>query len=40
MDSQLVSDEARQVQESLVSTLEHMHVLTWDMPICPEEYKM
>ena len=30
--------ERRQVQERLVSTLEHMQVPKWDRTRCPEEY--
>ena len=31
------SPETRQVKERLVSTLEHLQVLKWDMTRCPEE---
>ena len=33
----LKSPESRQVQERLVSTLEHMQVPKWDRTGCPEE---
>ena len=36
-DSKLKSPETRQVQEILVSTLEHMQVQKWDRTRCPEE---
>ena len=35
--SKLKSPETRQVQERLVSTLEHMQVPKWDSTRCPEE---
>ena len=35
--SKLKSPETRQVQERLVSTLEHMQVPKWDRTRCPEE---
>ena len=35
--SKLKSPETRQVQERLVSTLEHMQVSKWDRTRCPEE---
>ena len=35
--SKLKSPETRQVQESLVSTLEHLQVQKWDGTRCPEE---
>ena len=35
--SKLKSPETRQVQEGLVSTLEHMQVPKWDRTRCPEE---
>ena len=35
--SKLKSPERRQVQERLVSTLEHMQVPKWDRTRCPEE---
>ena len=35
--SKFKSPETRQVQERLVSTLEHMQVPTWDRTVCPEE---
>ena len=36
--SKLKSPETRQVQEKLVSTLEHLQVLKWDRTSCPEEW--
>ena len=35
--SKFNSPETRQVQERLVSTLEHMQVPKWDRSRCPEE---
>ena len=35
--SKFKSPETRQVQERLVSTLEHMQVPKWDRTKCPEE---
>ena len=35
--SKFKSPETRQVQERLVSTLEHMQVPKWDRTRCPEE---
>ena len=35
--SKFKSPETRQVQESLVSTFEHMQVPKWDRTRCPEE---
>ena len=35
--SKLKSPETRQVQEILVSTLEHLQVPKWDRTRCPEE---
>ena len=35
--SKLKSPETRQVQERLVSTLEHMQVPKWDSTRCPED---
>ena len=35
--SKFKSPETRQVQERLVSTLEHMQVRKWDRTRCPEE---
>ena len=35
--SKFKSPEIRQVQERLVSTLEHMQVPKWDRTRCPEE---
>ena len=35
--SKFKGPETRQVQESLVSTLEHMQVPKWDRTRCPEE---
>ena len=35
--SKLKGPETRQVQERLVSTLEHMQVPKWDRTRCPEE---
>ena len=35
--SKLRSPETRQVQEILVSTLEHLQVPKWDRTRCPEE---
>ena len=35
--SKFKSPETRQVQERLVSTLEHMQVQKWDRTRCPEE---
>ena len=35
--SKLRMSETRQVQERLVSTLEHMQVPKWDRTRCPEE---
>ena len=35
--SNFKSPETRQVQERLVSTLEHMQVPKWDRTRCPEE---
>ena len=34
---EIQSPEKRQVQERLVSTLEHMQVPKWDRTRCPEE---
>ena len=36
--SKFKEPETRQVQERLVSTLEHMQVPKWDRTRCPEEY--
>ena len=35
--SKFKSPETRQVQERVVSTLEHMQVPKWDRTRCPEE---
>ena len=35
--SKFKGPETRQVQEKLVSTLEHMQVPKWDRTRCPEE---
>ena len=35
--SKLKSPETRQVQERLVSTLDHMQIPKWDRNRCPEE---
>ena len=35
--SKFKSPETKQVQERLVSTLEHMQVPKWDRTRCPEE---
>ena len=35
--SKLKSQETRQLQETLISTLEHLQIPKWDRTMCPED---